>query len=247
DEILTPGKGQLRALFVTGGNPLMMMAGANRLRAAFEELELLVTLDIFPNETGSLAHYMLPATSPFERPDLPFAFPLLMGMQSHPYLQATRAMVLPDGEQRDEASIYLDLARACRAPLFGSRVVQWVLERAAKRHGSDRAGVPAGLPLEALMSLLLRVTGHGRFERLLAEAHGRRLAPQSPGAYLGRKVATKDGRIDLAPEVLVDQARARLEPAFERERRAPGQLKLITRRHVKTHNPWTHNEASFVS
>src|SRR5690606_24054754 len=89
--------------------------------------------------------------------------------------------------------------------------------------------------------------GRGRFERLLAEAHGRRLAPQSPGAYLGRKVATKDGRIDLAPEVLVDQARARLEPAFERERRAPGQLKLITRRHVKTHNSWTHNEASFVS
>lgn len=247
DEIVTPGPGQLRALFVTGGNPLMMMAGANRLREAFGRLELLVTLDIFPNETGTLAHYMLPATSPFERPDLPFAFPLLMGMQSHPYLQATRAVVTPDGEQRDEASIYLDLARACRAPLFGSRLVQWALERAASRTGSDREGVPAGLPLEGLMSLLLRLTGNGSFGRLLEEPHGRRLAPQSPGVYLGRRVATTDGRIDLAPNVLVAQARARLEPAFERERRAPGHLKLITRRHVKTHNSWTHNEASFVS
>ncbi|MEZ4334454.1 MAG: molybdopterin-dependent oxidoreductase [Myxococcota bacterium] len=247
DEILTPGKGQLKALFVTGGNPLMMMAGANRLREAFEQLELLVTVDILPNETGNLAHFMLPATSPFERPDLPFAFPLLMGMQSHPYIQATRAVVAPDGEQRDEASIYLDLARACGAPLFGSRVVQWALEYAAKRRGSHRRGVPAGLPLEGLMSWLLRLTGHGTFEALLAEPHGRRLAPQSPGSYLGKKVATKDGRIDLAPQRLLDQAHARLQPAFERERREPGRLKLITRRHVKTHNSWTHNEPAFVA
>ncbi len=87
--ILTPGDGQLRSLFVTGGNPIITMAGAERLREVFGKLELLVTLDILPNDTGSFADYMLPATTPFERPDLPFAFPLLMGMQSHPYLQAT--------------------------------------------------------------------------------------------------------------------------------------------------------------
>lgn len=247
DEILTPGKGQLKALFVTGGNPLMMMAGASRLREAFEQLELLVTIDILPNETGSLAHYMLPATTPFERPDLPFAFPLLMGMQSHPYLQATEPVERAEGEQRDEASLYLDLARACGAPLFGSRIVQKSLELAARIHGSDRAGVPAGLPLERLMSLLLRATGHGSFAKLLAEPHGRRLAPQQPGTYLGKRVAKPDGRIDLAPLALVAQAEDRLARAFEVERRAPGRLKLITRRHVKTHNSWTHNEASFVS
>ena len=50
DEILTPGKKQVKALFVTGGNPLLTMANSNRLREAFQELELLVTLDILPNE-----------------------------------------------------------------------------------------------------------------------------------------------------------------------------------------------------
>jgi formate dehydrogenase len=247
DEILTPGKGKLRALFVTGGNPLMMMAGAARLRDAFEQLELLVTIDILPNETGSVAHYMLPATSPFERPDLPFAFPLLMGMQSHPYLQATRPVVEPDAEQWDEASLYTALARACRAPLFGSRILQRSLELAMRWHGSSREGGPAELPLEGLMSLLLRTTGHGSFSKLLGDVHGRPLAPQQPGTYLGRRVAKPDGRIDLAPPILLAQARERLERAFESERRAPGRLKLITRRHVKTHNSWTHNEASFVS
>ena len=81
DEILTPGDRQVRALFVTGGNPLITMANAGRLREAFEKLELLVTLDIFRNETGSLAHYVLPCTSPLERPDLPFIFPLMLGLQ----------------------------------------------------------------------------------------------------------------------------------------------------------------------
>ena len=112
DEILTPGKGKVRALFVTGGNPLITMPNSNRLREAFGELDLLVTLDIFRNETGTLAHYVLPCTAPFERPDLPFVFPLMLGLQSRPYLRR-RAAVPPRGEQRDEATIYTQLARAC--------------------------------------------------------------------------------------------------------------------------------------
>ncbi len=93
DEILTPGDRQVRALFVTGGNPLLTMANAGRLRKAFEKLELLVTLDLFKNETGSVAHYVLPCTSPLERPDLPFIFPLMLGLQERPYLQATDALL----------------------------------------------------------------------------------------------------------------------------------------------------------
>ena len=247
DEILTPGDGQLRALFVTGGNPLITMAGADRLRDAFEELELLVTLDILPNETGSLAHYMLPATTPFERPDLPFAFPLLMGMQSHPYLQATEAVHPPDAEQRDEASIYVDLAKACDAPLFGSRVVQKILEWSMRIEGSNRKGVPAALPLEGLMSLLLRVTGNGSFKKLLAEPNGRRLSAHPAGRFLSSKIPMPEGRIDFAPKALLEQASERLVADYEDERNHPGRLKMITRRHVKTHNSWTHNEESFVA
>ena len=62
-----------------------------RLREAFEQLELLVTVDIFKNETGSLAHYVLPATSPFERPDLPFIFPLMLGLQAQAVPAGDRA------------------------------------------------------------------------------------------------------------------------------------------------------------
>ena len=84
DEILTPGKGQVKALFVTGGNPLITMPNADKLKHAFQSLELLVTLDIYQNETGSEAHYVLPCTDPMQRPDLPFIFPLVVGAEGFP-------------------------------------------------------------------------------------------------------------------------------------------------------------------
>ncbi len=247
DEILTPGPRQVRALFVTGGNPLITMANAGRLREAFETLELLVVLDIFQNETASLAHYVLPATSPLERPDLPFVFPLMLGMQSRPYLQATEAIVEADGEQRDEASIYLDLARASGVSLFGSATAQRLLElsRTLARLSGRKAGNGSGLPQRALLSLLLRATGQGSFAKLLASPHGRARPVQNGGDFLGRRVVTDDARVHLAPPQLVEQA-TKLEADFARERERRGELRLITKRAVTTHNSWTHNIEEFV-
>src|SRR3954452_2733971 len=51
-EIETPGRGQLRALVVSAGNPLMSVPDPDRLRAAFGKLDLLVSIDLFANETG---------------------------------------------------------------------------------------------------------------------------------------------------------------------------------------------------
>ncbi|MDJ0867557.1 MAG: molybdopterin-dependent oxidoreductase [Myxococcota bacterium] len=246
DEILTPGQRQVRALFCTGGNPLITMANSARLREAFEQLELLVAIDILPTETAHLAHYVLPATTPIERFDLPFAFPLLMGMQSRPYLQATRPVVRPEGEPRDEATIYLDLARACGTPLFGSGVAQRILEWSRDLHSRRHPEAQPSLPQERLMSLLLRLTGNGSFARLEREPHGRRLADHQPGSFLGARVSHEDGRIALAPAVLLERART-LDADYAAEREGADRLKLITRRHVKTHNSWTHNHPDFVS
>ncbi len=246
DEILEPGDRRIRALFVTGGNPLITMANAGRLKKAFQELELLVVTDIFLNETASLAHYVLPATSPMERPDLIFLFPLFMGMQSRRYLQATERVVRSDGEQRDEATIYLDLAEASGAPLFGSAVVQRFLGWAKRWHMRRNPGETPAIPQKALLSLILRMTGNGSFAGLADEPHGRPLPRQDGGDFLGQRVVTEDGRVDLAPAELVEQSR-KLEADFAKEERDAGGLRLITKRHVKTHNSWTHNHEHFVS
>ncbi len=219
DEILTPGDRQVRALFVTGGNPLITMANAGRLRQAFEKLELLVTLDIFRNETGSVAHYVLPCTSPLERPDLPFIFPLMLGMQERPYLQATDAVLPPPGDVRDEASIYLDLCRASGVSLFGSRIAQGLLQ--ATKAVAPRPGSQPAVPQKLLLSAILRATGQGSFRSLLRAPHGRLREPNRGGDFLEKRVVTDDRLVDLAPRRLLEQA-GKLEGDFEREKGRPG-------------------------
>lgn len=246
DEILTPGRAQVRALFVTGGNPLITMPNSARLREAFEKLELLVCLDIFRNETASLAHYVLPCTSPFERPDLPFIFPLMLGLQSRPYLQATQAVVPADGEQRDEATIYFELCRAAGLPIFGSSLVQRALTLASALYRRRHPQAKGSIPQEALLSLVLRLARQGSFQSLLGQSHGQPREDHRGGDFLGQRVVTADGLVNLAPTELLDQAR-KLEEDFRNELDSGDKIKLITRRAVNTHNSWTHNAEDFVS
>jgi formate dehydrogenase len=246
DEILTPGDRQIKALFVTGGNPLITMANSERLREAFKELELLVVLDIQPSETASVATHVLPCTSPFQRPDLPFIFPLMLGLQSKPYLQATRAVVPPQGEQRDEATIYVDLAKASGVNLWGSAVAQRAMEAGKALHSIRRGAKQPAVPQELLLSGLLRATKQGSFKKLLKEKHGRLRPQHDPGSFLGQRVIHDDRKVHLAPDSFLKQAE-KLEADFQLELESKDKLKLITKRAITTHNSWTHNIEEFVS
>lgn len=245
DEILTEGKGQLRAMFVTGGNPLITMANSERLRRAYEKLDLLVCLDIHESETAALAHYVLPCTSPFQRPDLPFIFPLMLGLQSKPYLQATRRVVKPKGEQLDEATIYTLLAKHSGIGLFGSRVVQTALELSMKWYARKHPDELPQVGQEGILNLILRATGQQSFESLLTHTHGWMREGHKAQSFLGKRVVTDDGRVHLAPPALMEQAK-KLEGDFEREKKLDGKLKLISKRAITTHNSWTHNYDDFV-
>lgn len=249
DEILTPGDKQVRALFVTGGNPLITMANSGRMKTAFQDLELLVTLDLFKNETGSVAHYVLPATSPLERPDLPFIFPLMLGLQKKPYLQATRALVEPVGEERDEATIYLQLCKAAGLNLFDSAIAQKSLEAMLFANSKfNRTGPKQqpSLPQETLLSLLMRVSGQPGYENLLEHhPHGYLRAPHDDDSFVNQRVLTGNKKINVAPAVLMTQAR-KVEADFIREKAEATRFKLITKRAVQTHNSWTHNIEDFV-
>ncbi len=246
DEIFTPGDRQLKALFVTGGNPLITMANSERLREAFKELELLVVLDIQPSETASVATHVLPCTSPFQRPDLPFVFPLMLGLQTKPYLQATEAIVPPAGEQRDEATIYVDIAKASGVNLWGSKVAQRAMEMGKTLHSRRHKDQQPSIPQELLLSGLLRVTKQGSFKQLLEEKHGRLRPQHDPGSFLGQRVVHDDKKVHLAPSILVEQTK-KLDDDFQLEIANQDKLKLITKRAITTHNSWTHNIEEFVS
>ncbi|MDE2466883.1 MAG: molybdopterin-dependent oxidoreductase, partial [Alphaproteobacteria bacterium] len=66
DEILLPGEGQVKALFVFGGNPMLAWPDQLKTFAAMKELDLLVCFDPQMSETARLAHYVIAPKLPFE-------------------------------------------------------------------------------------------------------------------------------------------------------------------------------------
>ncbi len=246
DEILTAGEGQVRALFCISGNPLLTVPNRNgRLEEAFRALELLVVIDIFRNETANLAHYILPGTSALQRPDLPFVFQSLMGVQPIPYVQYTDEVVPLEGEQRDETVILLQLARACGSKLFGSGIANGFLGGWLGVGRLPIVGGRLGLTPKRFLALMARAFRLGSLDRLRNEPHGRLLPRYEGGDFLGERVVTDDGLVDLAPTDLVEAARG-LEAVFENERARRDELKLISKREPHSHNSWLHNHPRFV-
>ncbi|MDB5970129.1 MAG: hypothetical protein JWQ90_2579 [Hydrocarboniphaga sp.] len=108
DDILIDGPDKVRALLISCGNPLLSAPGGERLEEALKTLDLLVSFDLYVNETNRHAHYILPGTTLLERPDVPligFAFMI------RPFLQYTDAVIPPLGECRDEFDTYLAIVR----------------------------------------------------------------------------------------------------------------------------------------
>ena len=55
--------GQIKAMIVMGENPMMSEPNLSHAQHALEELDLLVCIDIFMNETGEMADVVLPSAS----------------------------------------------------------------------------------------------------------------------------------------------------------------------------------------
>jgi anaerobic selenocysteine-containing dehydrogenase len=68
EEILTPGKGQVRALICSGSNPMVSLPDQMRTSKAMQSLELLVSLDVEMSNTARLADYVIPDKMSMETP-----------------------------------------------------------------------------------------------------------------------------------------------------------------------------------
>ena len=84
--------GNVRTLFVVGGNPATAFPDAMRTRAALAALDTLAVVDVLPTETTELATHVLPAVGALERADVPL---LLDGYQLAVATQFTPALVPP--------------------------------------------------------------------------------------------------------------------------------------------------------
>ena len=67
EEIDTPGDGRIRALISVAGNPVISAPGSRRLNDALPQLDAMICIDNWLNETTRHADVILPGLSPLER------------------------------------------------------------------------------------------------------------------------------------------------------------------------------------
>ena len=124
DEILTPGEGQVRALFVIGGNPLLSWPNQEKTRRALESLELLVVIDPMLSATARHAHYVIGPRLGFESPAITFGnegitvYGLSLGYPE-PYAQYQPALIEPPAgsDVLEDWRIFFELGRHMGLPL----------------------------------------------------------------------------------------------------------------------------------
>ena len=245
DEILTPGKGQVRAMFNMAGNPLLSCSDSARLGEAFEQLDLFVYLDIVRNETAEYADYILPGLHQLERADIPFYFFTMMGVMPTRYFGYTDPVIDPPGDARDENLVLRQICRLAGKPINQSSALQ-ALSNLGERLG--KLSLFKNWPSfdQWALSLMARGGKLGGLKALRASPDGILLEPNKPGDYLGQRVKTKDGKIDIAPAELIARGYAEFEATFQTEMDKQNQLKMIQKRERYTHNSWAHNVADFV-
>ncbi len=98
----------IKALIVTGGNPVVSMPDSNAFRAAMKRLDLLVVHDFFMTETAELAHYVLPGCTHLEKNGLAYSYNVCHGM---PYLMLRKKAIEPLYESWSEFRLWKELAK----------------------------------------------------------------------------------------------------------------------------------------
>jgi formate dehydrogenase len=238
-EITTPGRGRMRALFISAGNPVLSIPNGEELSAAIGELDLCVSIDIYLGDTAKLADYVLPATTFLEREDIPLPF---LPLFTKPYINMTEAVVEPAGEARQEWEIIE--AISSRVGIVPSSVL------AARWLG--RAGLK--LSPRRLVDLLLRIGSDGdRFglrrdglslKRLAESPHGIVLAENLQPDVLAGKIRHKDGRVQLCPSEIAGEVGRIADGIGEGTGDFP--LRMIGLRELRSHNSWMHNSPKLM-
>ena len=234
EEIETPGDRQIRALFVSAGNPVLSVPDGDSMERALGKLDLMVSLDFYVNETNRHADYILPSTTFLERDDLPIAF---LGFHTTPFVNYTDKVVEPRGEAREEWEIIEDISKPLGITPSSVPPVRWL----------GKLGIR--LSPQFLVDALVRVGPDGdwfglrrkglNLKKIAANPHGIVLAEHVATGELKTKVRHKDKKVDLgAPEIAAELARLK-SAGVETDPQHP--LQLIGMRELRSHNSWMHN------
>ncbi|QGX63340.1 molybdopterin oxidoreductase family protein [Alteromonas mediterranea] len=250
EEILTPGEGQIKAMVIGAGNPVVTTPNAEQLDKAFAQLDFMVAVDFYITETSRHADVILPPVTALERDHYDIVF---HNFAVRNFAKYSEAVVDTDADQLTDWQIYLSLAEridklngrstAHYAALWSKQpkgVVDDLLQTGLygdKRGAfqSDNNGSDTGKEGSTAHGLTLK--------KLKANPHGIDLGPLQPSLPFALFHENKKINLDFDYFMAdIDRVNAHF---FDKQSHAQP-LVLIGRRHIKTNNSWLHNSPRMV-
>jgi anaerobic selenocysteine-containing dehydrogenase len=253
EEIETPGEGQIRALLTVAGNPVVSTPNSARLAAALDDLDFMVSVDIYLNETTRHADVILPGPSPLERSHYDLA---LLGFAVRNVANYSPPVLDTDVPQEWVTLLRLAGIATGQGPDADVAAIdRFVAHEVARRQSADvSSGLHRRDPDELLDEVEPRVGPErildlqlrgGPYRVTLAELeaapHGIDFGALEP--RIPEVLRTPSGMIELAHETVVADV-ARLRAALAEP--VDGGLTLIGRRELRSNNSWMHNLPTLV-
>jgi anaerobic selenocysteine-containing dehydrogenase len=92
----------IEMLFVTAGNPLVMLPNSNRVREAFERIPFKVVMGQFLDDTANTADVFLPSTTFLEERDVVSSY-------GHSYIGPVNPVIQPLGKCKSDFQMFMEL------------------------------------------------------------------------------------------------------------------------------------------
>ncbi|MEN9609991.1 MAG: hypothetical protein RLZZ628_805 [Bacteroidota bacterium] len=221
EEVLTEGQGQIRALITSCGNPVLSVPNGQKMDAALEKLDFMVSIDIYINETTRHANIILPPATGLETSNYDITF--------HALAIRNTAKYSPPLFPKAENAKY-----------------DWEIFQELAHHFKGETADFKPMPPEVLLDAGLK---NGRysidFQQLKAAPHG--LDFGALETCFPTRLFTEDKKIHLAPPILVqDLERARAFWKTNQQASVHYPFALIGRRHLRDNNSWLHNSERLV-
>lgn len=227
EEILTPGEGQIKAMITNCGNPVLSTPNGQQLDQAFESLDLMVSIDIYINETTRHADYILPPATGLEVPHFDIAFNNLAIRNTVKY---TDPILDKDESAKYDYEIFQGLIRELQRDQLPD-------DQEARNQVEMMYAIT---PQMILDSYLQQGPYDLSVEKLRAHPHGLDLGPLQ--SHLSDRLITKNQKIDLFPDIFRDE----LKKLMLVTPTSNDKLSLIGRRQLRSNNSWMHNSHRLV-
>jgi formate dehydrogenase len=232
DEITTPGDGQIRAMLIAAGNPVVSGPDSAAMDRAFSQLELLVSVDFVQRESHRHAHWLIPGTHFLEREGL---HALFAGLTEMPFAQYARQAVTPPPGVKEEWQFFTDLALAMNRNLFGKPGVNAFI-RASRRLARITGNPQHAMNPRWVERLMVMAGRRLKYDDIRKHEHGWLYGKKEYG-HFAKVLRTPDKAVHCAPPKFLWALKQTLA---ERRTRTSAEypLLLINRRVRESMNSW---------